>query len=412
MDSRNRMSSPLLNVFTQADIEYLNNLPEVLEAKARLNGRTMVYFSITLTESLRTALEERLNLDLSTVSSIPLRWIKGDTPSHIDAGASAFEHTYLVYVNDSEGSFVLGSESYPIQANTAFVFSEGISHKTEGTGLEPRLLVGPMNELAEPVGVNTLYYFPTLTDALTTNYGSAFGYLGVNAPVAYEVGQTTSGTTGGYTRWLIASNSNGTASQLIAYNNGSFLVNDGFYYLYPSAPCFKEGTKVLCQVNGVDTYQPIETLKVGTFVKTSRDGYKRIELIGSGSLHNPGSNERLEDRLYKCSRTNYPELSEDLYITGHHSILVDTLTEGQREQLVKYMGRLFITDNKYRLIACVDERAEPLASEGIFPIWHLALENKDVKMNYGIYVNGGLLVETCSIDTLKNRSSFRCKAPE
>jgi hypothetical protein len=150
------MSSPVLNVFTQTDLEYLNNLPEVLEAKARLTSQKVVYFSITLTESLRATLEERLNLDLSTVSSIPLRWIKGDTPSHIDTGASAFEHTYLVYVNDSEGSFVLGSESYPIQANTAFVFSEGISHKTEGTGLEPRLLIGPMNELAEPVGGPTI----------------------------------------------------------------------------------------------------------------------------------------------------------------------------------------------------------------------------------------------------------------
>lgn len=134
------MSSPVLNVFTQSDLEYLNNLPEVLEAKALLDSRKVVYFSITLTESLRATLEERLNLDLSTVSSIPLRWIKGDTPSHIDTGAFAFEHTYLVYVNDNKGSFVLGSESYPIQANTAFVFSEGISHKTEGTGLEPRLL--------------------------------------------------------------------------------------------------------------------------------------------------------------------------------------------------------------------------------------------------------------------------------
>jgi hypothetical protein len=70
------------------------------------------------------------------------------------------------------------------------------------------------------------------------------------------------------------------------------------------------------------------------------------------------------------------------------------------------MGKLFITNTKYRLIACVDQRAEPLASEGVFPIWHLALENENEKMNYGIYVNGGLLVETCSIDTLKNKSNL------
>jgi len=141
-------------------------------------------------------------------------------------------------------------------------------------------------------------------------------------------------------------------------------------------------------------------------VKTSHHGFKKIEVIKTGTIHNPGSDERLEDRLYKCSTANYPELTEDLYITGNHCILVESLTGIQRQQLVKHMGKLYSTDNKYRLIACVDQRAEPLASEGIFPIWHLALENENDKMNYGIYVNGGLLVETCSINTLKNRSNL------
>ena len=391
------MSSPVLNVFTQTDLEYLNNLPEVLEAKARLGSQKVVYFSITLTESLRITLEERLNLDLSTVSTIPLRWIKGDTPSHIDTGASHFEHTYLVYVNDSEGSFVLGSESYPIQANTAFVFSEGIVHKTEGTGFEPRLLVGPMNELAEPVGGSVTFYYPSEADAIAnTNEITQYG--------SYVI-QSVSG----YNYWRIASTSTGPSPQNVLYFVGDILTGNGttdFYYLYPSAPCFKEGTKVLCQVNGVETYQPIELLKVGTLVKTSCHGYKKIEVIASGTIHNPGTEDRLEDRLYKCSTANYPELTEDLYITGNHSILVDSITGEQREQLIKHMGQIFLTDKKCRLIACVDQRAEPLASEGIFPIWHLALENENDKMNYGIYVNGGLLVETCSINTLKNRSNL------
>ena len=178
------------------------------------------------------------------------------------------------------------------------------------------------------------------------------------------------------------------------------------YFVYPGIPCFKEGTKVLCQINSVETYQPIETLKVGTLVKTSCHGYKKIEVIKTGTIHNPGSDERLEDRLYKCSTANYPELTEDLYITGNHSILVDSITKEQREQLIKHMGQIFLTDTKCRLIACVDQRAEPLASEGIFPIWHLALENENERMNYGIYVNGGLLVETCSINTLKNKSNL------
>ena len=67
---------------------------------------------------------------------------------------------------------------------------------------------------------------------------------------------------------------------------------------------------------------------------------------------------------------------------------------------------MYVTDKKYRLMACLDERAEPWNSEGTYTIYHFALENKDEKMNYGVYANGGLLVETCSINSLKNKSNM------
>jgi len=70
------------------------------------------------------------------------------------------------------------------------------------------------------------------------------------------------------------------------------------------------------------------------------------------------------------------------------------------------LGKIFVTDRKYRLMACLDQRAKPWCSDGKFTIWHLALENSDPKMNYGIYVNGGLLVETTSINFLTNRSNM------
>jgi hypothetical protein len=57
-------------------------------------------------------------------------------------------------------------------------------------------------------------------------------------------------------------------------------------------------------------------------------------------------------------------------------------------------------------MACIDERAEPWNSKGIYTIWNFALENLDEKMNYGVYVNGGLLVESCSINFMKNKSNI------
>jgi hypothetical protein len=245
--------------------------------------------------------------------------------------------------------------------------------------------------------VGVLQYFPSEADALAvTNTLGSSGYYTVGNPFNY-----------GYTHWRIASNSTGSSSQLLVYPNGSVLNSGGFYRLYPASPCFLEGTKILCKIGDEERYVCIESLKKGDLVKTSRDGYKKVELVGKGEIHNPGNDERIESRLYKCSPSNYPELSEHIYITGCHSILVDNITQEERDKTVAQLGKIFITDKKYRLMAAIDKRAEPWVSEGKYTIWHLALENEDVKMNYGIYACG-LLVESCSIHSLKNRSNMNC----
>ena len=110
------MASLYTNVLSDEEVQYLNNLPEVLAAKASLNSG-MVYFSVTITDSIRAALESRFNLRIPTGASIPMRWIKGDTAPHVDRGASDFENTYLVYLNDSPGELIVDSQSYPIRSN-------------------------------------------------------------------------------------------------------------------------------------------------------------------------------------------------------------------------------------------------------------------------------------------------------
>jgi hypothetical protein len=390
------------NVFSNEDLDDINHLPEVLDAKEKLATNNVVSFTIPLTETIRAYLTQ-IGLDLSNaeVTRLPMRWIKGDTSPHIDSGSTRFENTYLAYLNDCPGEFIIDGVSYPITANTAFVFNEGLSHTAKNTESQPRLLLGPMNEFAEAVG-STIQYYDNYADAYAQN-GNYIGNQGFNWVIgdpAYIYGNI-----GNYTSWRVANVYGGGAIPTGTYNNGFDLSTLGLgsntFFLYPSAPCFLEGSTVLSLVDNVEKYVKIETLTTGDLVKTSRNGYKKIEFIGKGNVFNPGNDERTENRLYKCSTTNFPELIEDLYITGCHSILVDTITDVQREQLIKQMGRIFITDRKYRLIASVDERAEPWNSEGNYAIWHLALENNDPKMNYGIYVNGGLLVETCSLNFFK-----------
>jgi hypothetical protein len=209
----------------------------------------------------------------------------------------------------------------------------------------------------------------------------------------------------GSSSWKIASTSTGSSATNVIYKTGDRLNTDGVYYVYPNVPCFLEGSTILCQVNGQDTYLPIETITPGTLVKTPLHGYKAVALIGKAEFHNPAHSERIQNRLYKCSPSAYPELNADLYITGCHSILVDSITDHQKDNMIAHLGKIFITDRKYRLIACADERAEPWNSEGMYTIWHVALEHEDHYMNHGVWANG-LLVESCSINFMKNKSNL------
>jgi len=191
---------------------------------------------------------------------------------------------------------------------------------------------------------------------------------------------------------------------ILQTGGGAFISGSGNTF-NPPAPCFLEGTTILCLLDGKETYCPVETLRPGTAVVTLTGGPKKIVAIGHMTIENPGTTDRTEQRLYKCSPQKYPELKTDLFVTGGHSILMSDVTEDQRTKITEYLGRIFITEGRYRLPAFIDERAEPLASEGTFPVWHFALEHDNPHMNYGVYANG-LLVETCPINYLKNISNM------
>jgi hypothetical protein len=169
--------------------------------------------------------------------------------------------------------------------------------------------------------------------------------------------------------------------------------------------CFKEGSEILCLINDIETYIPIETIRKGTLVKTLKNGFIPVDMIGKSQIINPGHDLRTADRLYLCSTKVYPELLEDLYITGAHSILVNRLTINQKANIIKTFGELFFTEDKYRLMACIDDRTQIVKGECCSTIWHLALESDSYFNNFGIFANG-LLVESCSRRQLSELSGM------
>jgi hypothetical protein len=129
-------------------------------------------------------------------------------------------------------------------------------------------------------------------------------------------------------------------------------------------------------------------------------------MIGKRDIYHPALKDRNKNQLYICNNDDYPEVFEPLVITGCHSILIDEFfSEQQREDVIEFSGGIYITDNQYRLPACVDTRAKVYDKQGHYTIYHIALENDDYYMNYGIYANG-LLVETCSKRYLKELSNM------
>jgi hypothetical protein len=195
-----------------------------------------------------------------------------------------------------------------------------------------------------------------------------------------------------------SANNSGTSGQ--NGGNGSVIITVSYTY-----PCFKEGTKLLTDKG----YKLIETLKKGDLIKTLLNDYKSIDMIGYREINHQASNDRIKDQLYKCENKDYPEVFEDLVLTGCHCILVDGFTtEKERERTIEVNGNIYVTDKKYRLPACVDERTSVYEKPGKYVIYHVALENEDYYMNYGIYANG-LLVETCSKRYLKELSNMILK---
>ena len=212
---------------------------------------------------------------------------------------------------------------------------------------------------------------------------------------------TVIGTSGNFTWTLIRTSTN----QKIPY--GSTNPSYTTYNLQVTLPytCFHPDSKILSWKNGKEGNYPISSLRKGDFVKTYKHGYLKIDGIGKTIVLNPGNNERVKSRLYRLTNKEFPELFEDLIITGCHSLLVDSLTEEQKQKILETYGEFKITNDKYRLEAYLEPKAKPWEEECEIEVWHLALECQDYYKNYGIWANG-LLVETISKRGLKEYSGM------
>lgn len=209
------------NILSFNEITDIVNDPIVKTNKANLSdAQKVVKFSFTLADDMRAKLASRLSIRLA--QTIPMRWIKGDTPPHTDKGEKQFSKTHLIYLTNSIGNLIIDGQSHPIAAGDAHVFSEGLEHCTVNTGNSERLMIGPMSETGFGVGGAAITYFNNKTDAET--YTNTIGYS-----------DYTLITLDNISSWNIYSNSGGINPSPTGgpYNAGTILVNTGVYLVYP-----------------------------------------------------------------------------------------------------------------------------------------------------------------------------------
>jgi hypothetical protein len=159
--------------------------------------------------------------------------------------------------------------------------------------------------------------------------------------------------------------------------------------------CFKKGTRILGEN---DTYIPIEELKIGDLVKTYKQGYQKIIKIA----HSRSCDyvQSAYNQMYTYCRESNPDLTEDLHLTGGHSLLLDTLTDEESNDMKKIhwpTTEEYMVEDKYKLLACFSRKLR-MSTEQNAEIYHLTLEppeNAKPSHVYGIYANG-ILVESCS----------------
>ncbi len=264
------------NLLSSEEIADILNNPIIEINREKLATLDKVDFSIELSDTIKNKLETGLEIDLSQITSIPMRWIKGDTAAHIDRGEAAFQNTYLVYLTDSIGNLIIDGTSYPITAGDAHIFNEGLQHSTINTGDSERLLIGPMSETGFRVGgPSYIIYYNNETDAtVMENY------------IDYNYDDYVIKTVNDISSWMILTNMYGTEDPTPnggPYTAGDTLIATGTYYLYPyvvptpPAPAHSFSMRSLFTDNARVYYKPhsLSSGGGGSGVKNSRHKQRR-----------------------------------------------------------------------------------------------------------------------------------------
>jgi hypothetical protein len=224
----------------------------------------------------------------------------------------------------------------------------------------------------------------SVSSMLSTDYGTTWSITSnnnENSTICYDASNNTFVT---YSEPPITSETSipfeFTKSQ-ITYNNGTPTLT---WKIVPSTlSCYNIGTPILCYINGMEMYVPIENIKIGTLVKTLTQGYKPVELIGKHNIINNPESQLTS--MHKMKGSN-------LILSGYHYLLVDELRDDlihNKTDVTDWFYKHYATtiEGKYPLLVCNSDLFEPIINASIYTIMHLVLESDDIDDRFGIYAD-------------------------
>lgn len=249
----------------------------------------------------------------------------------------------------------------------------------------------------DPVGI---VINNTAIDNLSKNFVNATGGSASDI-LSYEVNGTGGGSlvnSSGYLYYYIGTDLYETTSVFTFTTIAGPATSESGFGLAVNN-CFLEGTKLYAHVHDKDLYVNIEDLRSGDILNTYLHGKKAIKFIGKDTLFN--NPDKWNGCLKKFPKSG--DMTDDLFITGAHSLLVDELSEKESDGIMAIYGTTDRKiDDKFMLNAWVSEKAEPVLVAEFFTIYHVVLEHDDDEdKKYGIWANGVLAESQCEKHFLK-----------
>lgn len=210
---------------------------------------------------------------------------------------------------------------------------------------------------------------------------------------------TDSGST--WTQTNITSGTGHTISFTVGTRAAAAMANNTGGYYTDSPVCYHDEVSIMCVVSCDDgevvtKYVRLKDVEAGDVVRTYGEGDVRVKF-----LHRFPYCVMDDSTPINCL---YKRVDSEMIVTGGHSMLVDELSDtavaGQ-----KTLGfNQTIKDKKLQL-ACFDSRFERLHTRKVIPMCHIVLDHDGQPgRHYGVYVDGGLLSETCSEGARKQQS--------